>query len=139
MPIPHLPLLKGCDPARGGGQLAGGMAAQELGCLLLFIGGSGGRLVDGSGVQKLGSLPCGGPRRASWVVGGSIRVEATTPVGGKSKLTTARSPTGRRAGACHEKETPPGSEISLDRALVQSTTAFLSRRTRVGMVDRPNR
>jgi hypothetical protein len=67
-----------------------------------------------------------------------IRVEATAPVGGKSKLTTARSPTCQRSGAHHRKETPPESEISFDQALVQSTTPFLPKWTRVGMVVRPN-
>jgi hypothetical protein len=93
-----LPLLKGCDPAQSGGWLAGGMAAQELGCLSLFIGGSGGRLACGLVVQKLGGLLCRHPGWASWVIGGSIHVEATAPVAGKSKLTTVGSPTCKRAG-----------------------------------------
>jgi hypothetical protein len=42
MSVPRLLPLKGCDTAQGDGQLACGMALQEVGCLSLFIGGSGG-------------------------------------------------------------------------------------------------
>jgi hypothetical protein len=52
IPILCLPPLKRCDLAHGSGRLAGGMAVQELGCLSLFIGGSGGWLAFGSEVQS---------------------------------------------------------------------------------------
>jgi hypothetical protein len=61
------------------------------------------------------------------------------PSWGKSKLTTMHSPTCQSASGCQGRETPPGSDISLNQALVQSTTPFLSRRTRAGIVISPSR